>query len=161
MGSEPAVGMANSVMAWVVGLISPIWLSELLGEPEVAVGARRDPVGQELPVGMGNSVMAWVVGLIIPIWLAHGRSVNQRLPSGPAVIPQGPELAVGMGNSVMAWVVGLIIPIWLAVELGEPEVAVGARRDPLGTGIGGGDGELGDGVGRRVDHPDLVGCRTR
>ncbi len=41
-------------------------------------------------------------------------SVNQRLPSGPAVIPPGPDDVVGMGNSVMAWVVGLIIPIWSA-----------------------------------------------
>ena len=44
--------------------------------------------------------MAWVVGLIIPILLRTG-SVNQRLPSGPAVIPMGLELAVGTGNSVM------------------------------------------------------------
>ena len=172
-----------------------------IGEPEVAVGARRDPdgvgtgvgdgvlgdgvgrrvdhhrscrlpdsVNQRLPsgpavipsgsalaVGTANSVMAWVVGLIIPIWLAL-YSVNQRLPSGPAVIPSGSDLAVGMANSVMAWVVGLIIADLVGAVLGEPEVAVGARRDPVGTGIGGGDGELGDGVGRRVDHPDLVGA---
>ncbi len=63
-------------------------------------------------MGVANSVMTWVVGLIIPILLAPS-SVNQRLPSGPAVIPSGPELAVGMVNSVMAWVVGLIIPIAL------------------------------------------------
>ena len=35
--------------------------------------------------------------------------MNQRLPSGPAVIDPGGEPAVGMANSVMAWVVGLII----------------------------------------------------
>ena len=58
--------------------------------------------------------MAWVVGLIIPIWLAPA-SVNQRLPSGPAVIPEGDASAVGSGNSVMAWVVGLIIPILLPI----------------------------------------------
>ena len=56
----------------------------------------------------------------------------------------------------MAWVVGLIIPISLPL-LGEPEVAVGAGRDPIGLAVGRGDGELGDGVSRRVDHPDLVG----
>ena len=85
----------------------------VIGEPEVAVGARRDPVrATELAYGTGYSVMAWVVGLIIPIWPATA-SVNQRLPSGPAVIP-------------------------------------------CGVGIGGRDGELGDGVGRRVDHPDLI-----
>ena len=84
------------------------------------------------PSGTANSVMAWVVGLIIPI-LPEALSVNQRLPSGPAVIPIGQELAVGTANSVMAWVVGLIIPILSApVRLGEPEVAVGARRDAPG-----------------------------
>ena len=36
-------------------------------------------------------------------------SVNQRLPSGPAVIQYG--LALGVANSVMAWVVGLISAI--------------------------------------------------
>src|SRR5215471_813710 len=43
-------------------------------------------------------------------------SVNQRLPSGPVVIPQGLlevlfPLLVETGNSVMAWVAGLISPI--------------------------------------------------
>ena len=80
--------MANSVMASVVGLILPIWFDPVLGEPEVAVGARRDPIGLRMAVGMGNSVMAWVVGLIVPI-LSALDSVNQRLPSGPAVIPRG------------------------------------------------------------------------
>ena len=61
------MGTGNSVMAWVVGLIIPILLALSLGEPEVAVGARRDPLGTALAVGTGNSVMAWVVGLIIPI----------------------------------------------------------------------------------------------
>ena len=59
-------------------------------------------------MGMANSVMASVVGLIVPICRCRD-SVNQRLPSGPAVIPVGLELAVGTGNSVMASVVGLII----------------------------------------------------
>ena len=44
--------------------------------------------------------MAWVVGLIIPIALAPV-SVNQRLPSGPAVIPGIATLPLGRGNSVM------------------------------------------------------------
>ena len=82
------MGMGNSVMACVVGLIMPDLVASVLGEPEVAVGPGRDPTGSLLAVGMGNSVMACVVGLIIPIWLAGG-SVNQRLPSGPAVIPAG------------------------------------------------------------------------
>ena len=36
-------------------------------------------------------------GVIRPIWLASS-SVNQRLPSGPAVIQSGRLPAVGMGN---------------------------------------------------------------
>ena len=90
-----------------------------------------------------------------PIAFVPG-SVNQRLPSGPAVIPIGlepcrdGELGDGVGRRVDH-------PDLADVGLGEPEVAVGARRDPIGIGIGGGDGELGDGVGRRVDHPDRVG----
>jgi hypothetical protein len=44
-------------------------------------------------------------------------SVNQRLPSGPVVIPVGWLRAVGMGNSAMAWVVGLISLILLAVPV--------------------------------------------
>ena len=45
--------------------------------------------------------------------------------------------------------------------IGEPEVAVGARRDPDGSAAGVRDGVLGDGIGRRVDLADLAGCRTR
>ena len=56
--------------------------------------------------------MAWVVGLIIPIWNGRPSSVNHRLPSEP--------------DAIWAW-----------------------------SGIGDGDGELGDGVGRRVDHANL------
>ena len=143
-GLALAVGTANSVMAWVVGLIIPILLRDALGEPEVAVGARRDPAG--LGAGgrdVANSVMAWVVGLIIPILLA-AYSVNQRLPSGPAVIPSGPELAVGMANSVMAWVVGLIIPILLAAASVNQRLPSGPAVIPSRTGTGGRDGELGD-----------------
>src|SRR5262249_12463129 len=47
-------------------------------------------------------------------------------------------------------------PDLVGVDLGEPEVAVGARRDRGGAEEGGRDRELGDGVGRRVDHSDLV-----
>ncbi len=56
--------------------------------------------------------MAWVVGLIIPIAVgAKPYSVNQMLPSGPAVIPSGPAPAVGRGKELTACVVGLISPI--------------------------------------------------
>ena len=45
--------------------------------------------------------MAWVVGLITPILLVAS-SVNQRLPSGPAMISCGSEPVVGVANSVIA-----------------------------------------------------------
>src|SRR5436853_7454529 len=44
--------------------------------------------------------------------LLPSRSVNQRLPSGPAVIPSGLLLDVGRGNSLMV-PLGLMRPIWL------------------------------------------------
>ena len=100
--------------------------------------------------------MTWVVGLIIPIWPALS-SVNQRLPSGPVVIPYGGLRPWGTGNSVMAWVVGLIIPICSARTAGSvnQRLPSGPAVIPKGPEAGRGDGELGDGVGRRVDHPDL------
>ena len=83
--------------------------------------------------------MAWVVGLISPICLASD-SVNQRLPSGPAVITKATLPAVGTGNSVMAWVVGLIIPIWLALNSVNQRLPSGpvvislASASAVGTG---------------------------
>ena len=62
--------------------------------------------------------MAWVVGLISPISLGL-LTVNQRLPSGPAVIS--------------------------FMELSPPAGAVNSA----------------DGVGGRVDHPDLAGSCAR
>ena len=92
-------------------------------EPEVAVGARRDsPVAPTRVRGDGVGC-----GVDLPIWPL--RSANQRLPSGPAVIPWA-GMVVGSVEHVMAWVVGLIWPIDLvATIVGEPEVAVGAGRD--------------------------------
>src|SRR5438045_3145008 len=48
---------------------------------------------------MGNSVMA-PAGVILPTLLPLC-SMNQRLPSGPAVIASGPLPAVGTANSVI------------------------------------------------------------
>ena len=109
---------------------------------------------------MANSVMACVVGLIIPIWLAPTFG-EPEVAVGPGVIPLGTLLAVGMANSVMACVVGLIIPIWLAVGSVNQRLPSGPAVIPTGSLSGRGDGELGDGVRRRVDHPDLVGIDSR
>ena len=55
-------------------------------------------------------------------------SVNQRLPSGPAVMPAGSLPALmPTGNSVITPAV-VMRPIRFADELGEPEVAVRPRR---------------------------------
>ena len=75
-------------------VMRPILLARIgLGEPEVAVRAGRDARGTLPDVGIGNSVMP-PAGVIRPIWLAPF-SVNQRFPSGPAVISFGQLLAVG------------------------------------------------------------------
>jgi hypothetical protein len=50
-------------------------------------------------VRTGNSVIN-PVRVITPILLALS-SGNQRLPSGPVVMPRGPEPAVGVAYSVM------------------------------------------------------------
>ena len=144
-------------MACVVGLIIPIWLAYGLGEPEIAVGPGRDSRGDRSGRGdgeLGDGVRRRVDH---PDLVGTEASVNQRLPSGPVVIPAGPLLAVGMGNSVMACVVGLIIPIWLAPDSVNQRLPSGPAVIPVGIAVGRGDGELGDGVRRRVDHPDLVG----
>src|SRR2546425_12326311 len=47
-----------------------------------------------------------------------------------------------------------------AVGLREPEVAVGAERDPHWAAAGSGDGELGD-VASGSDPPDLVAAGLR
>ena len=72
--------------------------------------------------------------MIRPI-LSPPYSVNQRLPSGPAAIPSGSLPAVGIGNSGDFRRRGDPADR-VAVELGEPEVAVRARRDPRGRRAG-------------------------
>src|SRR5207253_1175065 len=56
------------------------------------------PKGWLLAVVTVNSVMV-PTGVTRPILLTPA-SVNQRLPSGPAVIPRGVLLAVGTANSL-------------------------------------------------------------
>ena len=83
-------------------VILPIFPSVVVafGKPEVAVRARCDVRGITVGLGVGNSVTTPAV-VIRPILLCPRSSVNQRLPSGPAVMPSGPLAAVGIGNSVM------------------------------------------------------------
>ena len=122
-------------MTCVVGLILPA-SSPATANQRLPSGPAVIPYGPAKgEIETGNSLIACVDGLISPICcgpLLH--SVNQRLPSGPAVIEMGRSLVLGSANSLMAWVVGLIIPILPTRELREPNVAVRARRDPVGRG---------------------------
>ena len=56
----------------------------------------------------------------------------------------------------MAWVVGLIVPILLPSSSVNQRLPSGPDVIPIGVGVGGRDGELGDGVGGLIDHPDPV-----
>ena len=73
-------------------------------------------------------------GLITAI-LSVPVKVNQRLPSGPTVMPSALSLPEeSMGNSCIACVVGLIMPIWFCARLGEPHIAVRAFNNPVRFG---------------------------
>ena len=58
------------------------------------------PITRFVDVVIGNSVTV-PASVIWPILLEPPASVNQRFPSGPAVIPVGNVLDVGTSNSVM------------------------------------------------------------
>src|SRR5437763_968384 len=82
------------------------------------------------------------VGVIRPIWsdATWLTSVNQRLPSGPDVIPLGSLEAVGMAN----WLImpaGVIRPIWLTMSSVNQRLPSGPDVIPLGkaSGVGKGD----------------------
>src|SRR5260370_6179907 len=66
--------------------------------------------------------------------LSPNASVNQRLPSGPVVIPHGPLLDAGRGNSVMV-PLGAMRPILLSllsrtVKQSLPSVSIATPRVP-------------------------------
>src|SRR5262245_28209502 len=94
------------------------------------MGPRPDPA-------TGNSVTTCVVGLIRPI--LPPLAVNQRLPSGPAVIPQGSLWGVGRLNSVTT-PEGVIRPLRLAPPSANQRLPSGPAVIPSGlllaVGIG-------------------------
>ena len=63
-------------------------------EPEVAIWPGDDPLGALFGVGMGISTKVPPSGVSRPTLLPPN-SVNQRLPSGPVVIPKGALDGVG------------------------------------------------------------------
>ena len=94
------------------------------------------PVTAWASTAIGCGVVGPVV--IRPILLAPF-SVNQRLPSGPAVMPKMPLLAVGIENSVTTPAV-VIRPIWLALSSVNQRLPSGPAAIPPGlltpVGIG-------------------------
>jgi len=126
----------------------------ILGKPEIAIRSNRNPFRTLLRVGSVNSVIV-PSGVMRPIWsigtvvLPDIDSVNQRLPSGPAVIPSGllatipPESlsgGTGIANSVIVpvgvavaactgWLLGLspIEPIQALAEVERVLVASGVK----------------------------------
>ena len=90
--------------------------------------------------------------VIRPIWLVSN-SVNHRLPSGPPVMP---EDAARRGQRELGdRPVGRDPADLVAAVLGEPELAVGSRRDPR-IGFAVGDRELGRSRRTGVIRPILL-----
>src|SRR5260370_10716645 len=85
--------------------------------------------GLLLLVGGGTSVMLRL-GVMRPI-LFPPLSVNQTLPSGPAVIPSGELLCVGVGNVVML-PLGVMRPISLPPSSANQTLPSGPAVMPLG-----------------------------
>src|ERR1700676_5350622 len=72
------------------------------------------------------------VGVMRPIQLLlYSYSVNQRLPSGPVVIPKGKTLEVGSANSVMV-PVGVMRPILLPSDSVNQRLPSGPAVIPAG-----------------------------
>ena len=126
----PAVTLAGGCCVTtscdVVRVATPIELVPGSSEPDVAVGPRRDRGGRLHRIG--DRVFDDGVGRRVDRAELAGRtrpglplSVNQRLPSGPAVIPSIPGFAVGVENVLLAPVVGFMSPrsSALAVEVNQ------------------------------------------
>ena len=106
-------------------------------------------------------------GLLASATVTVPSNEESRLPelsSASTVRPKGLPavmLAGGCWVTTSCDVVRVATPIALVLGIGEPEVAVGARRDRHRAGTGQGIGVLGDGVGRRVDtHRSCAGIST-
>jgi hypothetical protein len=85
----------------------------LVGEPQIAVEAGDDRF--EVAAPAGERELGKGAGRRDPPIFAPVNSVNQRLPSGPAVMPKGLLLAVGTVNSVTVPLV-VIRPILLLLS---------------------------------------------
>ena len=108
-------------------------------------------------VGTGNSVIA-PAGVMRPILPA--RSVNQRLPSGPTVMPSGVAFAVGIGNSATSVPVVVTLPILLPLYSVNQRLPSGPTARPLMPLASAHHRELGDRP-RRGDPADLARVEHR
>ncbi len=82
--------------------------------------------------------------VLFPIWLPS-ISVNQRLPSGPVVIPPGSEAAVGTGNSVTTPAV-VIRPMLLPTSSVNQRLPSGPAVISRAMLLAVGTGKLGEGL---------------
>src|SRR5215471_4341661 len=99
--------MGNSVIV-PLGVLRPILLPSCSANQRLPSGPTVMPVGPLLALGRANSViLPPLVMRPILLLLLHAKlesrthAVNQRAPSGPAVMPVGPLLALGRANSVI------------------------------------------------------------
>src|SRR5579885_433410 len=153
-GRAATVGTANSVMV-PLGVMRPILPPPLQSPLPTQSVNQRLPSGPAVmsqgalsgrpsALGTANSVMV-PLGVMRPILLppmqnpfeSRAHSVNQRLPSGPAVMPKDPLLGVGRANSVMV-PLGVMRPIWwpgYSVNQRLPSGPAVMRQGPL-LGVG-------------------------
>ena len=84
----PLLGRGNRELGDDAGRRDPADLvASTFGEPEVAVRAGRDADG--LAAGRGDGELGDAPAVVIRPILLASPSANQRLPSGPAVMPWG------------------------------------------------------------------------
>ena len=132
-GCDP-VGVAAGCWDWelgdpAIGADTPNLVAIVLSKPEIAVRSGCDPCWPLPAVGTGNSVIV-PLGLIRPI-LSPLHSINQRLPSGPAVIKLGLLPAVGTGNSVIL-PLGLMRPILFPLHSANQKLPSGPAVIAIG-----------------------------
>jgi hypothetical protein len=110
-------------------------------------------VGPALDTGNANSVID-PAGVILPILLARGvDSTNQRLPSGPAVIPRGKLSGDGIRN--LATTVG-IAATFSCLGLGEGPCSAACEQLAISTATHDAPTTMNDQIGRSAGPAFLM-----
>ena len=93
------------------GCIAPDLVALILREPQVAIRPHRDK--KRLTAGCRGRALVTTPAVVMRPILLPLISVNQRLPSGPAVMKRGPLLLVVIGKSFVIAPAVVIRPILL------------------------------------------------